>query len=58
MKCDECDLYKDVYLSTLNLVREGIISDSPKFIERLLIDFEEHITEDHPERAEAFLKNI
>lgn len=57
MKCSECDLYKDVYLDTMNFQRVGLIDEHPQFFEKLLADFEEHIIEKHPERAEAFLQH-
>lgn len=55
MKCEDCDLYKDVYLDTQHFLREGLLEKDENFTEKLLTDFEAHIIEKHPERAKAFL---
>jgi hypothetical protein len=57
MDCEDCDLYKDVYLDTQHFLREGLLEKDEKFTEVLLADFEAHIIEKHPERARAFLKD-
>lgn len=56
MKCEECDLYKDIYLDSQHFARNGILSVDVKFVKMLLNDLEKHIRDKHPDRAEAFLK--
>ena len=56
MKCEECDLYKDIYLDLQHLARNDVLAVDVKFVEMHLNDLEKHIKVKHPERAEAFLK--
>jgi len=58
MKCEECDLYKDIYLDGIHLHRIGVLEENKTFTEMLLNDLKKHIFEKHPERAEAFLKGV